>query len=968
MSIKLNSTLDRDNLNRAFVSKSATGTQIMAGSLRLLGGITVDGTFTAGNTTLGTLTAGVTTLGALTITGALSAGAQTITTTGRVNAGTFAGNGAAITALNGTNISAGTVADARLSTNVVLLNTAQTFTANNTYSATANLFFAGGTTYKIDTTGSASFNALNVAGNVTLDGNDYVTFGSAGLSVPGNSSVGTKIKLYGESYQIGINSGTVWYDSNANHQFYSNGGTVTRVLNAEISPLALNAYNDLNVSKNLDVYGEFKAGVNNEFPDPLVASKTANEWATINGSSVFDAAQFPPGTGAIGSIKTTATAIDNYSIYSYDFDVSPSEWITFSAYAFATAASKTAQLHIQWRTSAKAIISNSSVDFTAALSWTRQQLTAQAPATARYFRVRIDNDTSGAIMYWSAFQVERGRALTGFKPYQGGKETSLLHNGINSILYSQYPLRLSNSTFIDGDLTINNGANTTVNITHSPDTGEAVLNIMGVSGNGTGRVFVGQSSTYGGGIEYNGDALPAGSGSGDDYFTLYRRSNNLNFWTARNSHDSHDWEFRGKVKIGTDLELVNNIQSVTPVGFTTPVGAAMGVNMGALLVSNAYADVSKVPTNGAWIKGNIVTSGTLSSMGAGINGDLSIAGNMDIAVPTTGTVLTGNNRFAGVHLKQALINDNFVGITASSNATGTQAGVLFQGSASYGTKMHFMTTASHASGMQQQMTLDNNGNLGVGTPTPGFKLHVVGTGNITGATTIGGTLAVTGALTGSTITSSGVTTAAGFTLSSGVFTHTTADSYDKIRVYSGAQYTIGFKSAQTFGYLSDYAMTFTMNNAVNRGFLWRDEADAVSDGAMSLTTDGRLHVKDIANVGSLNVRGAATFGGSVTFTGGLTLGSLNGTYGLVFRSVDEWLRINDDSSHASGVYFGTSLVRTDGTLQAGPAGQFKATGAGVVTATSVTATTSLSAPNIGLADKVEMVWNPTTNSLDFVFI
>ena len=73
---------------------------------------------------------------------------------------------------------------------------------------------------------------------------------------------------------------------------------------------------------------------------------------------------------------------------------------------------------------------------------------------------------------------------------------------------------------------------------------------------------------------------------------------------------------------------------------------------------------------------------------------------------------------------------------------------------------------------------------------------------------------------------------------------TGTSDYDKLRVWSSGSYTIGMKSGQSFGHLNDYAMTFTMNNDLDRGFLWRDESDSTADGAMSLTTDGRLTVKD----------------------------------------------------------------------------------------------------------------------------
>jgi hypothetical protein len=104
-------------------------------------------------------------------------------------------------------------------------------------------------------------------------------------------------------------------------------------------------------------------------------------------------------------------------------------------------------------------------------------------------------------------------------------------------------------------------------------------------------------------------------------------------------------------------------------------------------------------------------------------------------------------------------------------------------------------------------------------------------------------------------TISGTLTATnGFHASGGIYNHHSGDSYDKIRVHNSNLYTIGMKSGQSFGYLNDWAMTFTFSNHANRGFLWRDADDASNDGAMSLTTDGRLYVKDIANAARFHSR------------------------------------------------------------------------------------------------------------------
>jgi hypothetical protein len=59
---------------------------------------------------------------------------------------------------------------------------------------------------------------------------------------------------------------------------------------------------------------------------------------------------------------------------------------------------------------------------------------------------------------------------------------------------------------------------------------------------------------------------------------------------------------------------------------------------------------------------------------------------------------------------------------------------------------------------------------------------------------------------------------------------------------------------------------------------------------------------------------------------------LNGQYGTeILQSTDEWLRINDNGGHTEGVYFGNSIVRTDGELQVGSSGaDFKAKNTGDV--------------------------------------
>ena len=88
--------------------------------------------------------------------------------------GTYFGNGSNLTSLNGSQITAGTVADARLTTNVALLNGNQTFTGLNTFSGVSNSFtgsfFGNGLVGWIPTNGT-SVQAVRDTGYLLLSSN-----------------------------------------------------------------------------------------------------------------------------------------------------------------------------------------------------------------------------------------------------------------------------------------------------------------------------------------------------------------------------------------------------------------------------------------------------------------------------------------------------------------------------------------------------------------------------------------------------------------------------------------------------------------------------------------------------------------------------------------------------------------------------------------------------------------------------
>ena len=84
-----------------------------------------------------------------------------------------------------------------------------------------------------------------------------------------------------------------------------------------------------------------------------------------------------------------------------------------------------------------------------------------------------------------------------------------------------------------------------------PDNAEAVLSAYG-SIQGTGRLYLGQSTSYGGGIIYNGDGTPAFSGSSTDHISFYRTSNGAHHEVFK-YHVSYDnVAFNGRIGIGID--------------------------------------------------------------------------------------------------------------------------------------------------------------------------------------------------------------------------------------------------------------------------------------------------------------------------------------------------------------------------------------------------------------------------------
>jgi hypothetical protein len=82
------------------------------------------------------------------------------------------------------------------------------------------------------------------------------------------------------------------------------------------------------------------------------------------------------------------------------------------------------------------------------------------------------------------------------------------------------------------------------------------------------------------------------------------------------------------------------------------------------------------------------------------------------------------------------------------------------------------------------------------------------------------------------------------------FESNSTQSRTKIRVWSGTTYGIGMQTGYTFGAINnDYVMSFQMSNTHNRGFWWGDTGHSNAQGAMSLSTQGKLTVAHSIRLG-----------------------------------------------------------------------------------------------------------------------
>jgi hypothetical protein len=112
---------------------------------------------------------------------------------------------------------------------------------------------------------------------------------------------------------------------------------------------------------------------------------------------------------------------------------------------------------------------------------------------------------------------------------------------------------------------------------------------------------------------------------------------------------------------------------------------------------------------------------------------------LDIRYNSSTSTLTGTTAYGSIHLVPATNSDGtYAGISFGANGsigglrTGSQAAILCQtsdtpgGSYTPGSALHFLTTDAFVDGQKLRMTINKDGNVGIGTTNPTQKLDVNG--------------------------------------------------------------------------------------------------------------------------------------------------------------------------------------------------------------------------------------------------
>ncbi|OGJ39190.1 MAG: hypothetical protein A3A82_00085, partial [Candidatus Pacebacteria bacterium RIFCSPLOWO2_01_FULL_47_12] len=246
------------------------------------------------------------------------------------------------------------------------------------------------------------------------------------------------------------------------------------------------------------------------------------------------------------------------------------------------------------------------------------------------------------------------------------------------------------------------------------------------SSQGTGYLYVGQASAYGGGVFYNGDGTPAfATGEAADRISFYRKNAGTNEVAFSYAYNSNDVNFRGNIDVGGAVTggTYNSQTISSAASFTGSLNAVSWAD--TVLVTNLNADLLDGLDSTAFIAvaGDTMT-GTLTF--SGVTTDITTAGNEHLALMPGGTgnvgigttAPTGKLEVAGTIRIPS--TGYFVGNAAAGYRFNNAADTLNLAIISDSGAVDF-----YAGNASPKVSIQaTSGNVGIGTTAPGNKLQV----------------------------------------------------------------------------------------------------------------------------------------------------------------------------------------------------------------------------------------------------
>ena len=168
---------------------------------------------------------------------------------------------------------------------------------------------------------------------------------------------------------------------------------------------------------------------------------------------------------------------------------------------------------------------------------------------------------------------------------------------------------INGATSINGNLTVDNGTSSVISVI-SDDGGTSGIELYG-SSQGTGYVEVGQSTTHGGGIYYNGDGTPAFADSeANDTIGFYRKSASVRSEVFYYAHNSDDVYFNGGIFIGgVAAATISGAQTLTNKDMTSGTNTWPTFNQNT--TGNAATATTATNVSGGTVN---ATTGTFTSL------------------------------------------------------------------------------------------------------------------------------------------------------------------------------------------------------------------------------------------------------------------------------------------------------------------------------------------------------------------